>query len=197
MTKEWIEKKIKEAHGNAVDKGFYPEGEDKNIGELLMLIVSELGEALEAHRKSSWAKFSYFDDWFYSWKEFEKRNISFNENGQYVAFYNDCVESEIADIYIRLFDLMGYLDLSLTEKFKLFYDTCKHEISDNFAEELFKITFDIAHFRIRTNFYDSDFGMILSHLNAFCEFFDIPIKDHIEAKMAYNRTRSVKHGKEY
>ena len=41
-----INELIKEAHQNAVSKGFYDDGE-KNIGELLMLIVSELGEALE------------------------------------------------------------------------------------------------------------------------------------------------------
>jgi len=44
---------VKKAHKAAVDKGFYPEGKNKNIGELLMLVVSELGEALEAHRNNN------------------------------------------------------------------------------------------------------------------------------------------------
>ena len=39
---------IAECHGNAKAKGFWEK--DRNVGEMLMLITSELGEAIEAHR---------------------------------------------------------------------------------------------------------------------------------------------------
>ncbi len=42
------------SHQNAKDKGFWDK--ERNIGELLMLITSELAEALEAHRKSRTSK---------------------------------------------------------------------------------------------------------------------------------------------
>ncbi|MEI2422137.1 hypothetical protein V6O07_17795, partial [Arthrospira platensis SPKY2] len=38
-------------HKNNKEKGFWDT--EKNVGELLMLVVSELGEAMEAHRKSN------------------------------------------------------------------------------------------------------------------------------------------------
>lgn len=40
---------VEKNHAAMVKKGFHQE--EKNIGEVLMLIVSELGEALDAHRK--------------------------------------------------------------------------------------------------------------------------------------------------
>lgn len=39
---------IQRAHGDAIKNGWWDE--ERNTGELLMLIVSECGEALEAHR---------------------------------------------------------------------------------------------------------------------------------------------------
>ena len=42
-------------HGIAREKGFWDE--ERNIGEALMLIVTELAEAMEAHRKQDEANF--------------------------------------------------------------------------------------------------------------------------------------------
>lgn len=42
-------------HSIAVEKGFWDE--ERNIGEALMLIVTELAEAMEAHRKQDDANF--------------------------------------------------------------------------------------------------------------------------------------------
>lgn len=39
---------VKEAHQVAVEHGFWDES--REVGTLLMLVVSELGEAIEAHR---------------------------------------------------------------------------------------------------------------------------------------------------
>ena len=74
-------------HQLATDKGFW-EG-DRNMGELLMLIVSELGEALEALRK-------------------DKRQIKYND------WKKDTFEDELADVAIRLFDLAESEGINLT-----------------------------------------------------------------------------------
>ena len=42
-------------HSIAVEKGFWEK--ERNVGEALMLIVSELGEAMEAYRKQDNANF--------------------------------------------------------------------------------------------------------------------------------------------
>jgi NTP pyrophosphatase (non-canonical NTP hydrolase) len=75
-------------HATAREKGFY-DGEravatDARVAQLLMLIVSELGEACEASRKEL--------------------------HGYEVK---DTFEDEIADVFIRLFDLCGFLGLDI------------------------------------------------------------------------------------
>lgn len=126
-----INQLIKQAHDNAVEKGFYGDG-DKNIGELLMLIVSELGEALEAHRENRFCKASSItiDSFSIVFSILTEKNVAYYEH-----VIKDTFEDEIADVFIRLADMCGYLN--------------------------------------------------------------IDIEKHIIAKMAYNKTRPVKHGKEY
>ena len=46
--KEVFKKLAKKIHANAVKKGFWDE--ERNIGEALMLVVTEIAEAMEAHR---------------------------------------------------------------------------------------------------------------------------------------------------
>jgi len=114
---------VKDAHEAAVDKGFYKA--DRNIGELLMLVVSELGEALEAHRCGRMCG----DDIQLFYHAFNTDNKDYENN------IRGTFEEEIADTFIRLADLCGYLN--------------------------------------------------------------IDIEKHIKAKMAYNKTRPEKHGKDY
>jgi NTP pyrophosphatase (non-canonical NTP hydrolase) len=64
-------------HGIAREKGFW-DGE-RNVGEMLMLVTSELGEAMEGYRHQDQANF----------------------------------HEEIADAFIRLFDLCGGLGIDL------------------------------------------------------------------------------------
>lgn len=210
MTKEWIEQKIKEAHDNAVEKGFYDlcdcnEGQgyncslcnnytgvvqNKNIGELLMLIVSELGEALESHRRG---RFADFDDYYLtldgrSLVEFDKQKIKdecFND------FIKDTFEDEIADVFIRLFDLCGYFGI------KPFIDLEYSEIgrNENIGESLVITTCFIMENYPGPN--DISISSALSCLYDICIKSNIPIQKNIEAKMAYNKTRAPKHGKEY
>ncbi len=81
----------KQCYENALKKGFW---EDKNntghyINSKLMLIVSELGEACEALRNDR--------------AGIEKK---------------DTFEDEIADTFIRLFDLCGALDIDIDKQIK-------------------------------------------------------------------------------
>lgn len=67
-------------HQIAVEKGFWDE--KRNLGEALMLIVTELAEAMESHRVQDEANF----------------------------------REEIADTFIRLFDLCGGLKINITDE---------------------------------------------------------------------------------
>jgi len=83
------------AYETARDKGFWDK--DRNIGEQLMLVVTELSEALEAHRKS--------DDFTGGIDNNTKQKIY--NNPVLFAEYKDCFPAEIAGAFIRLFDFCG------------------------------------------------------------------------------------------
>lgn len=186
-----IKQLIKEAHDNAVERGFYPEGEDRNIGELLMLIVSELGEALEAHRCGRCADWDLYERDVKdhtclnkSKHQFQKaRIVSFMDN------IKDTFDDEIADVFIRLFDLCGYLKIdAYFEEMEIY--------TDNIGEMLLGVVKEITNY----NFCNDKkiwMAFVLSSLDGICQKLNIPIEKHIKAKMAYNRTRPRKHGKEY
>ena len=78
---EWIDT----CHGVAKEKGFWEN--ERNVGEMLMLITSELGEAIEAHR-----------------------------TGLHGLHAKDTFEDELADTAIRLFDMCGGLGINLEEQ---------------------------------------------------------------------------------
>lgn len=67
-------------HSIAVEKGFWDE--KRNLGEALMLIVTELAEAMESYRVQDDANF----------------------------------KEEIADTFIRLFDLCGGLEIDIAQE---------------------------------------------------------------------------------
>jgi len=86
---------------NNIEKGF--NNPNYNIGELLMLITSELGEALESHRKG---KFS-------DWESFFKDVNEIGEIESFKIHIKDTFEDEIADAIIRLLDLVARVDIDI------------------------------------------------------------------------------------
>ena len=84
---------------------------ENEIGTDLMLIVSELGEALEADRKS---KYADAQSYRLAGDTFIKENFE--------CFIKDTLEDEIADAIIRLLDFVGRrgidIDFHITEKLK-------------------------------------------------------------------------------
>lgn len=88
-------------------KGFWDK--ERNIGELLMLVTSELGEAMEAHRKS---KFANWDNYHKSCLQLGNSPDTFDAVlfGEHIK---DTFEDEIADAVIRLLDLSAGLGIDL------------------------------------------------------------------------------------
>lgn len=110
---------IEEIHDTAVEKGFWDK--PRNEGELLMLVVSELAEALEALRNN--APRARIDDY--------KQAI--DADGQphaFKQFIKGSVDEEIADAVIRLFDIAVGLSIDLPEviKAKMLYNETRERM---------------------------------------------------------------------
>ena len=92
----------------------------ENIGQTLMLIVSELSEALEADRKGRYARVKELEG--YSQQEnLDQRKVGFE------LYIKDSFEDEIADSFIRLFDLVGGLNIDIEKhiEMKLKYNSTR------------------------------------------------------------------------
>jgi len=98
-----INETAKNIHSMNVEKGFWEN--PRNKGELLMLVVSELAEALEADRKNR-----------YSLNNPKDLAALANEkdfNDAFSKHVKDTFEDEIADAVIRLFDMSAGLGIDL------------------------------------------------------------------------------------
>lgn len=98
---------VEESHGTALEKGWWPTKEDEvaNFPEKLMLIVSEVAEALEDYRAGKEA--------CTAWKDAKGKPCG--------------IPSELADVVIRVADLCGYysIDLETALREKMAYNATR------------------------------------------------------------------------
>jgi NTP pyrophosphatase (non-canonical NTP hydrolase) len=104
MDSPTIEELIVRSHNLAKEKGWY-EGPEVNVPEKLMLIVSEISEALEEYRYTN------------------APHIWFGDDGKPEGF-----TVELADAIIRICDLAGHMGLDLTHALN-----AKHEYNQTRA----------------------------------------------------------------
>ena len=124
-----INELVRKAHKNAIDKGFYQE--KREIGTALMLIVSELSEALEADRNDRRANLKAYELLL---KDSDNLGFTEEEQDDYLSqnfkiAIKDTLEDELADAVIRICDLCGYLNIDLERhiQYKLFYNSLRDE----------------------------------------------------------------------
>lgn len=101
----------KKQHQDVLDKGFT----NFEVPNLLMLIVSELGEALEADRKDKHATYQAFE---YALKGIQNSPEPREDRERmYMRYFElhvkDTFEDEIADAFLRLMDLCGAYNIDI------------------------------------------------------------------------------------
>ena len=104
----------KTIHQANIEKGFYED--EKNIGEMLALVHSEVSEALECDRHGKYFQMSD------AWNGFPIDVILKDNDDDFKRFFvdqaKDTFEDEIADIMIRVMDLAAFKGIDLEAHIK-------------------------------------------------------------------------------
>lgn len=186
MNTELNDRLEKEIHKNAVEKGFWKE--KPSIEQMLMLVITELSEAVEAHREGRQAD----TESYIKAKAKDPNNTSLH----FQQFIKDSVADELADAYIRLLDLKAGFNIPTIEPTEdgeqKLYDELK---SLNFSEQIFSVVQSIAFAHIST--YSNAIAITLSQIKIIAEINKIWLQYHITEKMNYNESRPQLHGKQY
>lgn len=171
---------IRAIHENAVAHGFHEPDSEPTFGEYCALIHEEISEAFSAWRRGE--PDEYVDD-------------DGKPQGVWV---------ELADVVIRIGDLIGELEYELrneTDEYKRFYNDIRSMILDEPHEKFSEFTATLHNIISRADMNKSIGGAMPELLAAVicifarAELANIDLDAVIERKHAYNKTRPYKHGK--
>lgn len=196
ITKEDLEVLSKQAFESAKSKGFYSEtGIDTTF--CLMFIIVEMSEALQADRKNRHGSIEDYEI------EIEMgRDIP----TAYRNTLEGTVESEFADIAIRILSLLGSImystkiELMGDNDIKDEYALAKFIFGSNIVEDLYRLIEKMGV----CDLDDSPNWYLAKHLQemlivifAIAHSNNIDLMEHIKLKMKYNETRPYLHGYKY
>lgn len=184
---------IERAYNCACAHGFHDKA--LSVEHMLMLVLSEIGEAVEADRKCrSCCDLGIFDD--------ALRTCDFTS--AFKDYVKDTLPDELSDVCIRLYDMCGALCIEP----RVEYDTMEMDFKDIFGDDTFcERMYYLSRLLCSTSgVVDDDgtddclpqvIGQALSFLFALSNDMGIDLLLHIELKMRYNDERPYKNGKKY
>lgn len=195
QVKEWVER----AYNNAVKHGWHEE--KKPTAHWVMMISTEVTEAVQADRKGRWMD------------ELDKSGLDCviandNHGGLFKKFYSEhiegTVESELADICIRLFDFMGLKNVKCRTEYITDEENIELCKTRDFTVNAFFISRGILNFATPNNsllskayfneIIEAYFNDIIVATFEWAESLGIDLVQHINLKMRYNETREYHHG---
>lgn len=191
MKTEVIENWIQEAYGIAKAHGFHDQERGDNV--LLMLIVTEISEAVEADRKNkhprdlrifknACADHSGKPEW---------ENFGFSRC--FGDRIKDTLEDELADIVIRCCDFLGCHGRTFQQSYRKPFEPLNRS-HYTFADEAWYWVWMLVQ---QSHSAPTNVAGLLLTVCDYCETNNIDIVSHVEWKMKYNRTRPKLHGKAY
>lgn len=174
------------AYKTSVAHGWYKE----NLSDehYLMLVITEVSEAVQADRKGKLADIEGFNRYMDNPKDVKDVFYKY----AYQSCISGSIQDELADIVIRLLSLAGARNIDIStmnkelnrgsfEKIEPFtefmYYACRYLVNED--KLLIKINFAIAY------------------VESWCKQHDIDLSFFIEHKMRYNEQREYKHGVSY
>lgn len=194
LTQQLLKQLMTKAYENAKAKGFYEP--DLDINKALMLIITEMGEAIQASRHDRHGSIEGYNTYL---------EVS-DEHTAYEESLEGTVESEFADIAIRIMSLLGWYDSQ--KVICLMNDT---EIRK--TEEYHKVEFEHGNYSLPDAMYLIITRMtyfpfscspawmntlrlqeIMVMVFALAHIEGIDLVEHIRLKMQYNESRPYLHG---
>lgn len=182
----------KDCHQRAVAKGFWDDL--YSVMHYLMLVVSELSEAVEADRKGKWAKLDH--DTIDTLQRIEGESFV----QMFLDEVKDTVEDEFSDTCIRLLDLLGYLlngrgidGLDLIA-LSVYEDVNPPKM---ITEASLRIVSKLCDGFFMGEYSKHTIFSALKSLEQLCDHLGIDLMAHIDLKLRYNETRPALHGKKY
>lgn len=194
LTQQLLKQLMTKAYENAKAKGFYEP--DLDINKALMLIITEMGEAIQASRHDRHGSIEGYNTYL---------EVS-DEHTAYEESLEGTVESEFADIAIRIMSLLGWYDSQ--KVICLMNDT---EIRK--TEEYHKVEFEHGTYSLPDAMYLIITRMtyfpfscspawmntlrlqdILVQVFALAHIEGIDLVEYIKLKMQYNESRPYLHG---
>lgn len=189
-----IDEFIKRAYNTACSHGFHDE--KTSVEHQMMLVISEVGEAVEADRKNLHANPAGFE-----------KCIGVEYGQRFKDYVKDSVEDEIADVCIRLFDMCGYFGIKpwrAGEEVLTLRNDWENEFGKmTFTEQAYALVQLLAPCcSPMTNEPSKEalnhiFGSVLFFIYYWSKNLGFDLAWHIEQKMKYNESRGYKHGKKY
>lgn len=151
----------------------------------IMLIITEISEAVNADRKGKYANIKGWEYWI---KKFPiKNNESFISD--FECYVKDTVEDELADVVIRCLDFAGLRN----------FNVCSVSYGDDeitLTESMFGAVKElIVPPKVLVRQYQID--RVISEMFGEADRLGINLLWHIEQKMKYNELRPMLNGKKY
>ena len=169
------------AFATATAKGFH----DKEYSNehWLMLVITELSEAVEADRKNS--HFDELNDMYYF-----VRACLLDEKKAYEDYINGTVEEELADAVIRLLDLAGLRGVDIDLSGYDFTPISNRFKDKTFTECIYRINGLIFMLDVELKHEISETTVsVVGYIIALAKHLDIDLLWHIEQNMKYNELR--------
>lgn len=181
----------KEINETARSKGFWDH--ERNMGEMLMLAVSELAEALEEHRDGRPLVWYQHADTCWG--------LSGNSGGCDCTPKPEGLVIEIADCAIRCLDTLYNYDLknpldidNYVEAEVKFHRDTNIDVPENIGEALARISLSILK---SLDYSAMRLCLSVAACQLLCESLGWWMPDAMRIKMEYNKTREHMHGKAY
>ena len=190
---DMLNRYAKDCHQRAVAKGFWDE--PHSVGHYLMLVVSELSEAVEADRLGKIIKLT--PEWVAELNRLDGAEFV----QEFLRIVKDTAWDEIADAVIRMLDLLGWMikDRAISEReveidlgVSAFYIAGEMTLADALWPILQEACCHCNMYAHRTAILYA-----IKSLELLCDHLGIDLMAHIDLKLKYNETRPAKHGKKY